>query len=62
MYNIILCQKIQYLNVFLFRVSGILPFYADSDVEIFKMIIAAQYEWKSPQFDNVSSEGNIKFF
>jgi len=37
--------------------SGRLPFAADSDAELFRLIIAGKLVWKSPQFDTVSSEG-----
>jgi calcium/calmodulin-dependent protein kinase I len=36
--------------------SGRLPFAADSDAELFRLIIAGNLVWKSPQFDGVSSE------
>jgi calcium/calmodulin-dependent protein kinase I len=36
--------------------SGRLPFAADSDAELFRLIIAGNLVWKSPQFDAVSSE------
>eukprot|EP01128_Nolandella_sp_AFSM9_P009602 TRINITY_DN621_c0_g1_i1.p1 TRINITY_DN621_c0_g1~~TRINITY_DN621_c0_g1_i1.p1 ORF type:complete len:342 (-),score=115.40 TRINITY_DN621_c0_g1_i1:49-966(-) len=36
--------------------SGRLPFAADSDAELFRMIIAGDLKWKSPQFDDVSPE------
>jgi len=37
--------------------SGRLPFAADSDAELFRLIIAGNLVWKSPQFDTVSSDG-----
>jgi len=37
--------------------SGRLPFAADSDAELFKLIIEGDLVWKSPQFDTVSAEG-----
>jgi calcium/calmodulin-dependent protein kinase I len=36
--------------------SGRLPFAADSDAELFRLIIAGNLVWKSPQFDTVSAE------
>jgi len=36
--------------------SGRLPFAADSDAELFKLIIEGDLVWKSPQFDTVSAE------
>jgi len=36
--------------------SGRLPFAADSDAELFKLIIDAEVVWKSPQFDTVSED------
>jgi calcium/calmodulin-dependent protein kinase I len=36
--------------------SGRLPFAADSDAELFKLIIDGDLVWKSPQFDTVSDE------
>jgi len=36
--------------------SGRLPFAADSDAELFRLIIAGNLVWKSPQFDTVSEE------
>jgi len=36
--------------------SGRLPFAADSDTELFKLILAGNVVWKSPQFDTVSDE------
>jgi len=36
--------------------SGRLPFAADSDAELFKLIIDGDLVWKSPQFDTVSAE------
>lgn len=33
--------------------SGRLPFAADSDAELFRLIIAGNLVWKSPQFDTV---------
>jgi len=37
--------------------SGRLPFAADSDAELFRLIIAGKLVWKTPQFDAVSAEG-----
>jgi len=37
--------------------SGRLPFAADSDAELFRLIIAGNLVWKTPQFDTVSAEG-----
>jgi len=37
--------------------SGRLPFAADSDAELFRLIIAGKLVWKTPQFDGVSAEG-----
>lgn len=34
--------------------SGRLPFAADNDSELFKLIIAGKLVWKSPQFDKIS--------
>jgi len=36
--------------------SGRLPFAADTDAELFKLIMAGDLVWKSPQFDTVSAE------
>jgi len=36
--------------------SGRLPFAADSDTELFKLIMVGDLVWKSPQFDTVSAE------
>jgi len=36
--------------------SGRLPFAADSDAELFRLIIAGNLVWKSPQFDAVSAD------
>jgi len=36
--------------------SGRLPFAADSDAELFRLIIAGNLVWKTPQFDTVSAE------
>jgi len=36
--------------------SGRLPFAADTDTELFKLIMAGDLVWKSPQFDTVSAE------
>jgi len=36
--------------------SGRLPFAADTDAELFKLIIDGDLIWKSPQFDTVSDE------
>jgi len=36
--------------------SGRLPFAADSDAELFRLIIAGKLVWKTPQFDAVSAE------
>jgi len=36
--------------------SGRLPFAADSDAELFKLIIDGDLVWKSPQFDTISDE------
>jgi len=36
--------------------SGRLPFAADSDAELFRLIIAGNLVWKSPQFDTVTAE------
>jgi len=36
--------------------SGRLPFAADSDNELFKLIMVGDLVWKSPQFDTVSAE------
>jgi len=36
--------------------SGRLPFAADSDAELFRLIIAGNLVWKSPQFDTVSAD------
>eukprot|EP01121_Diplochlamys_sp_Union-15-3_P012908 TRINITY_DN3934_c0_g1_i3.p1 TRINITY_DN3934_c0_g1~~TRINITY_DN3934_c0_g1_i3.p1 ORF type:complete len:355 (-),score=48.33 TRINITY_DN3934_c0_g1_i3:55-1119(-) len=35
--------------------SGRLPFHADSDVDLFKLILKGEFIFKSPQFDTVSS-------
>jgi len=36
--------------------SGRLPFAADSDADLFKLIMVGDLVWKSPQFDTVSAE------
>jgi len=36
--------------------SGRLPFAADTDTELFKLIMVGDLVWKSPQFDTVSAE------
>jgi len=36
--------------------SGRLPFAADNDAELFKLIMVGDLVWKSPQFDTVSAE------
>jgi len=36
--------------------SGRLPFAADTDTELFKLIMVGDLIWKSPQFDTVSAE------
>jgi len=36
--------------------SGRLPFSGDEDDELFKHILEAKIEWKSPQFDKVSEQ------
>lgn len=37
--------------------SGRLPFHADSDPDLFRLILEGKLVFKSPQFDNVSKEG-----
>jgi len=36
--------------------SGCYPFYFEDDSDLFESILKLEYEWKSPQFDTVSSQ------
>jgi len=36
--------------------SGRLPFAADTDADLFKLIMVGDLVWKSPQFDTVTAE------
>ena len=38
------------------QLRGRLPFAADSDAELFRLIIAGNLVWKGPQFDTVRAE------
>jgi serine/threonine protein kinase len=42
------------LNIVSFSLSGRLPFSADNDADLFRLIMKAELVFKSPQFDTVS--------
>lgn len=47
-----------YMFIIWFRLCGYPPFYDENDTNLFKQILAGNYEFDSPYWDDISESGN----